>query len=80
MLLRAAAQLGLDVARSYAVGDAICDVGAARAVGARAILVLSGLGAEQASRLRNEGPEDYWTVAGIAAAGDHILVGERGAP
>ena len=80
MLLRAAAQLGLDVARSYVVGDGICDVGAARAVGAQAILVLSGLGAEQASRLRNEGPEDYRTVADIAAAVDHILVGERSAP
>ena len=80
LLLRAAAQLGLDVARSYVVGDAICDVGAARALGAQAILVLSGLGAEQASRLRDEGPQDYRTVADIAAAVGHILMGERSAP
>ncbi len=52
MLLRAAADLGLDLPRSYLVGDAVSDVAAAEAAGARGILVLTGRGADQAPRLR----------------------------
>jgi len=44
MLHRAAADLDLDLARSFVVGDRWHDVGAARAVGARGVLVRSGLG------------------------------------
>ena len=44
---RAAAALGLDPARSFVVGDKWADVGAARAVDARSILVRTGYGADQ---------------------------------
>jgi D-glycero-D-manno-heptose 1,7-bisphosphate phosphatase len=47
MIERAARDLGVDPGRSYVVGDSWVDVGLARAVGARAILVRSGHGAEQ---------------------------------
>ena len=44
---RAARELGLDPARSFVVGDKWADVGLARAVGARGILVRTGYGAAQ---------------------------------
>ena len=44
MLRRAAADLDLDLARSFVVGDRWHDVGVAGAVGARAVLVRTGLG------------------------------------
>jgi len=44
LLLRAAADLGLDLGRSTLVGDKGSDLVAARAVGARAVLVLTGYG------------------------------------
>jgi D-glycero-D-manno-heptose 1,7-bisphosphate phosphatase len=44
LLLRAAAELGLDLERSTLVGDKGSDLVAARAVGARAVLVLTGYG------------------------------------
>jgi D-glycero-D-manno-heptose 1,7-bisphosphate phosphatase len=44
MFLRAADELGLDLTRSFVVGDRWHDVAAARAVGSRGILVRSGLG------------------------------------
>jgi D-glycero-D-manno-heptose 1,7-bisphosphate phosphatase len=45
LLDRAAADLGLDPARSFVVGDKWLDVGAARAVGGRGVLVRTGYGA-----------------------------------
>src|SRR5262249_13485087 len=44
LLLRAAADLGLDLGRAALVGDKGSDLVAARAVGARAVLVLTGYG------------------------------------
>ena len=47
---RAAADLGLDPGRSFVVGDKWLDVQLGRAVGARAILVRTGLGAAEERR------------------------------
>jgi D-glycero-D-manno-heptose 1,7-bisphosphate phosphatase len=47
MITRASADLGLDPAKSFGVGDKWIDVGAARAAGARSILVRTGYGAAQ---------------------------------
>lgn len=44
LLLRAAGELGLDLARSTMVGDKASDLVPARAVGADAVLVLTGYG------------------------------------
>jgi D,D-heptose 1,7-bisphosphate phosphatase len=52
MFLRAARELDLDLARSYAVGDRWHDVQAAQAAGASAIMVRSGYGATELTRLR----------------------------
>lgn len=47
---RAAADLNLDPARSFVVGDKWLDVGLARTIGARGILVRTGYGAEEEKR------------------------------
>lgn len=47
MLLHAAVEHGLDLSRSFAVGDKQGDVAAARLAGCRAVLVLSGHGGGQ---------------------------------
>jgi D-glycero-D-manno-heptose 1,7-bisphosphate phosphatase len=44
LLLRAAAELGLDLARSTMIGDKASDLVPARRVGANAVLVLTGYG------------------------------------
>jgi D-glycero-D-manno-heptose 1,7-bisphosphate phosphatase len=48
MLLRAGREHGIDLSRSFGVGDRWHDVEAAHAAGARGILVRTGLGAEEA--------------------------------
>ena len=50
MLRRAADDLDLDLASSFVVGDALRDVEAGKAVGARAVLVRTGYGATEYAR------------------------------
>lgn len=73
MLLRAAADLDLDVTRSWMVGDHPVDAGAAIAAGARPILVRSGHGLLEGSD-EDLGP-DVPVVDDLAAAADLILGG-----
>lgn len=47
LLLRAAAEWGVDLGRSYCVGDKLTDLDAGAAVGCRGILVETGEGASQ---------------------------------
>ena len=49
MLLQATKDLGLDLRRSFMVGDALTDIEAGRAVGVRGLLVRTGRGARQAA-------------------------------
>lgn len=73
MLLRAAAELGLDLAHSYAIGDAASDLQAAKAAGVQGMLVLTGRGREQAPFLREQGLSSCPVVADLGAAIDLIL-------
>jgi D-glycero-D-manno-heptose 1,7-bisphosphate phosphatase len=72
MIDRATRDLGLDPARSFVVGDTWLDIGLARAVGARGILVRTGAGAANERR-----PPDGITadavVDNLAAAVSVIL-------
>jgi D-glycero-D-manno-heptose 1,7-bisphosphate phosphatase len=47
LLMKAAGDLGLDLALSYAVGDRIADLECGQRVGAKGVLVLSGYGKEE---------------------------------
>jgi D-glycero-D-manno-heptose 1,7-bisphosphate phosphatase len=79
LLLRAARELGLDLAASTVVGDKPSDLVPARAVGARAVLVLTGYGLGEWEYRRAQFPAapDHvagdlldavrWTLGGAAA-------------
>lgn len=54
MVERAARELGLDLRRSFVVGDRWADVRVAQAVGARGLLVKTGYGATEADRPRGD--------------------------
>jgi D-glycero-D-manno-heptose 1,7-bisphosphate phosphatase len=72
MVDRAVTDLGIDVARSFVVGDTWRDVQLGRAIGARALLVRTGCGAAEEMR-----PPDGVTadavVDNLAAAASWIL-------
>ena len=69
LLVAAAAELGVDLAKSVFVGDAVSDVEAARAAGCRPILVRTGRGvdAEAAVRTGDYGDVDVVDDLGAAA-------------
>jgi len=83
LIEQAAADLGLDAARSFVVGDKWIDVRLARAVGARAILVRTGCGATEEMRAPAGVAADA-VVDNLAAAASWILgalrSGDRGSP
>ena len=72
MIDRAAADLGLDPARSFVVGDTWLDVGLGRTVGARAILVRTGMGAAKEQQPPAGVTADA-VVDNLAAAASWIL-------
>jgi D-glycero-D-manno-heptose 1,7-bisphosphate phosphatase len=78
MLLQAAEDLGIDLTRSYMVGDGLVDVGAARAAGVLPVMVLTGYGRGHLEHRRSR-----WTVEpehiaeDLSAAVDWILGRER---
>jgi D-glycero-D-manno-heptose 1,7-bisphosphate phosphatase len=72
LIEQAAADLGLDAARSFVVGDKWIDVRLARAVGARAILVRTGSGAAEEARPPAGVAADA-VVDNLAAAASWIL-------
>ncbi len=60
MLHRASRELGIDLSRSYVVGDKMTDIEMARRAGARGVLVLTGYGLgelEMRGHLWTDGPE-----------------------
>ncbi len=73
MLLQAAAALDLDLARSYLVGDAVSDLEAAIAVGARPILVRTGRGQDQVALLDTQTHIVCPVVDDLTQAVDWIL-------
>jgi D-glycero-D-manno-heptose 1,7-bisphosphate phosphatase len=69
MILTAARELDLDLARSFAIGDSARDLEAARRAGVeRRILVATGKGAAEDARLRAAGRAEHELVADLGAA------------
>jgi D-glycero-D-manno-heptose 1,7-bisphosphate phosphatase len=71
--LRAAADLGLDLARSYMVGDKIEDIAFGRAIGAVPVLVRTGYGPASELRLRGTADAPAAVADDLLAAVDWIL-------
>lgn len=80
LYLLAARDFDIDLGRSIVVGDALVDVVAARAISAKPILVLSGLGKEQQARLVEQNhsgyevAEDLWSAVDWIAREEKILL------
>ena len=78
LLLRAASDLGLDLGRSTLVGDKASDLVAARAVGARSVLVLTGYGLGEWEYRRSTFPAPPDHVAeDLLGAVDWVIEGLR---
>jgi D-glycero-D-manno-heptose 1,7-bisphosphate phosphatase len=73
MLLQAALDLGIDLARSYLVGDAVSDAEACLAAGCRPVMVRTGRGTKQGAGLAVNGLGHVPVVADLAAAVAWIL-------
>lgn len=68
LLLQAAERLGIDLAASVMIGDAVSDLEAGRAAGTQAMLVRTGRGAGQALELPAAGLAHVPVVADLAEA------------
>lgn len=72
LVARAAREHGLDLRRSYCVGDSDADLGLARATGTRSVLVLTGHGRRTAAGHGGRPPADHVAV-NFRAAADWII-------
>jgi D-glycero-D-manno-heptose 1,7-bisphosphate phosphatase len=78
LLLRAAAEHGVDLSRSYMVGDTALDIEAARRVGATGVLVLTGYGkGELIFRMKQRGLAPAHVAPDLLDAVEWILERER---
>ena len=78
LLRQAERELGLDLARSYVVGDAARDLEAGRAAGVPGLLVATGKGRSEIELLRARGEEPLAFVADLPAAAEWILARDQG--
>ncbi|MEW6516989.1 MAG: HAD family hydrolase [candidate division FCPU426 bacterium] len=73
MLLAAARDLGLDLAKSWVVGDKASDIEFGAKQGLKTILVLTGYGAATRDQGFGNGPRPDFIAADLTEAGRHIL-------
>jgi D-glycero-D-manno-heptose 1,7-bisphosphate phosphatase len=73
LLLKAARELDIDLARSFFIGDAISDVEAALAAGCTPLFVQTGLGGEQLARLKENGHAQVQIFQGLREVTNYIL-------
>ncbi len=76
--LLAAAELALDLRRSYVVGDKPSDILFGRNIGAVPVLVLTGYGRQALRDLQSAGVRPSRVAENLAAAAEWILGRERG--
>jgi D-glycero-D-manno-heptose 1,7-bisphosphate phosphatase len=72
MIEQAAREWNLDLGNSWLVGDALTDLHAAEAAGLRGILVRTGRGAEEESRLASEGNPRWLVMDDLGCVVRHI--------
>ncbi|MBP1653621.1 MAG: family hydrolase [Bacteroidetes bacterium] len=73
MLLRGSRELDIDLSRSFVVGDRDVDIQVGKAVGARAILVLTGYGRRTREEIAGTGIVPDLVAADLPEAVTHIL-------
>jgi len=79
MLFQAAKELGLDLERSYLIGDAWSDMLAGQAVGCRCYMVLTGRGRRQFLSCLRKGQNGFRLARNLQDAVHMILAEERAA-
>jgi D-glycero-D-manno-heptose 1,7-bisphosphate phosphatase len=77
LALRAAADFGIDLARSYMVGDKPDDIAFGRNIGATPVLVLTGQGRDSRRRLRAGGRQAAHVAADVLTAVRWIIRREK---
>lgn len=73
MLLQGAEDLGIDLQRSFVVGDSVVDIQAGNAVHATTILVKTGYGERSEEQCRNENIPIAYVAPTIVEAVEYIL-------
>jgi len=73
MAFVAAREHGIDLARSYFVGDKMSDVLLGRNAGGKSVLVLTGYGVYERIRLKEAGIEPEMVAEGLPEAADWII-------
>jgi D-glycero-D-manno-heptose 1,7-bisphosphate phosphatase len=73
MLRQAAQEFGLDLQRSFVVGDRIVDIQAGHAAGATSILVMTGYGPHALEECRDQGVTPDFVATDIAEAASIIM-------
>ena len=73
MLFQAQKELGLDLTRSYMVGDRYLDVRTGKAAGAKAVLVLTGDGVKEYEQHKNAEVQPDFVAKDLEEAVDFIL-------
>jgi D-glycero-D-manno-heptose 1,7-bisphosphate phosphatase len=73
----AAREHGIDLARSYFVGDKMSDILLGKNAGGKTILVLTGYGEGERRRMNDEGVSPDMVVRGLAEAADWILLNSK---
>jgi D-glycero-D-manno-heptose 1,7-bisphosphate phosphatase len=74
MLLRAAREYGIDLSRSYMIGDKVADIEAGEMAGCKPLMVLTGYGKTEAAGIS---PERVRRFADLGEASEFILAGIR---
>jgi D-glycero-D-manno-heptose 1,7-bisphosphate phosphatase len=77
LVLRAAAELGIDLGQSYMIGDKVEDILLGMNIRATPVLVLTGSGRESLAKLREKGIEPAFVGDDILQAVGWILERER---
>jgi D-glycero-D-manno-heptose 1,7-bisphosphate phosphatase len=75
MLLRAQKELGIDLSRSYVIGDKYLDVGVAHAAGATSVLVLTGYGRAEHAQFKDQPLQPHFIAENLLDAVESILSG-----
>lgn len=76
LLLKAAGEMGIDLTRSYMIGDAATDLMAGQRVGCRTFLVLTGRGVKQLWPAFRSVGTNFTIVRNLTRATTHILQAE----
>jgi histidinol phosphatase-like enzyme len=78
MVRQAQQQFAIDLARSFVVGDKVADMGLARAVGARGVLVRTGYGEVELARAGGTIADATQVAAELMEATSWVLAQHRG--